>query len=184
MIAEGFDEPSRPYYFFIERLYKISVDTNTSKELLNNLTSSKNLYLHDCYIRVLGVTGEHEALKHLEKYVASIQKVPDNYAMAYYSIYSIGLLGDTKAVPSLEILLQKSNSTPEFRLLGFPVAVALFLLTGRNNYDFVNSAGETQTLIVTPRLSEARQVIIHSQGRKRTYRELIILDRIFRNPDW
>jgi hypothetical protein len=184
ILAEGIDEPSCGYYFFMERIYRISKDSNISEEFLDYLSNNENLYLHDSYIRVLGVTGEHKALTHLENSLGFLQRAADNFPIMYYSIYSIGLIGDHRAVPFLENLLEKSNSVSELRILGFPTAVALFMLTGGNNYYFVNSAGERQTLIVTPRLSEARKVIVEAKGRKRTYREMIILDKIYRHPDW
>jgi hypothetical protein len=184
ILAEGFDEPSRAYYFFIERIYKISEDSNISKDFLGYLSNNENPYLHDSYIRILGVYGERNALTHLENSLGSLQRAGDNLPITYYTIYSIGLIGDHKAILFLENLLEKSNSVPGLQILGFPTAVSLFILTGNNSYYFANKAGEKQALIVTPRLSEARKVIVESKGRKRTYREMIALDKIFRHPDW
>lgn len=183
-LAEGFDEPSRPYYFFVERIYKISNDSDASKKLLDYLGNKENLHLQNLVIRLLGVTGEREALPHLRRLLDPLKGTADNLFVMYYAIYSIGLIGDDRAVSLLENVLEACNSVGEIRTLGFPTAVALFILTGDTKHYFLNSAGERQTLIVTSRLSGARKVILQSKGRKRTYQEMITLDKIFRHPDW
>ena len=68
IIAEGFDEPSAQYYYFVKKIYKLSTKKNIEVQYLNNIKSSINEYLHSQYIRVLGVTGDQKSIPVLQKY--------------------------------------------------------------------------------------------------------------------
>lgn len=182
-LAEGFGEPSAPYYLFLERVYKISERNDIGKEIVESLSNDEDRYLRDCYIRVLGVTGEHGSLQLLES-ISNSEIKERNFPIIFYSIMSIGLLGDNRAVPFLEKFLEKNVSDLQSHFLDFTAVNALYLLTGSDNYYFINSSGERQRLIITKRLSEARKVITEAKGRKRTYEEMIVLDKIFRHPDY
>ena len=62
------------------------------------------------------------------------------------------------------------------------ISVALYLLTGENNYEFINSMGRKQNLLLTKGLIDARKVIVSSKNRKRTAQEMVTTDKIFRPP--
>ena len=62
MVAEGFDEPSTLYYASIERIYKISEKKNVGEKFIEHLIEGENQHLQNCYIRVLGVIGEKDAI--------------------------------------------------------------------------------------------------------------------------
>lgn len=182
-LAENFDEPSIPYYYFLERVYKISESNDIGNEILIKLTNYEDQYLHDCYIRILGVIGKHASLQYLES-ISNTTIKEKNFPLLFYSIPSIGLLGDEKAIPFLENYLEKNIDDLQSNFLDYTTVSSLYLLTGRDNFYFINSAGEKQRLIINERLSNARKIIVESKGRKRTYEEMITLDKIFRHPDY
>lgn len=179
-IAEGFDDPSTPFYTLIERAYKIYSCSDHQNLLTNFLKESKNQHLIDTYIRAAGVTGDTISKVELIK----LYRAFDNHTYEvrlHYIITSLGLLGANDAIPFLEGLLSNQEKVI---VSGSTVAVSLFLITGQNHYRFVNTFGNEQKLILTDDLIRARQVILDSKNRKRTYQEMIILDNLFRSPDY
>lgn len=182
-IAEGFDEPSKPYYFVLERIYKLSDKEIYSKKITKYLSKDENRYLHDIYIRILGVLGDKESLFELEQIYIKYQQDQRYKATLYYVIKSMGLIGDKEIVPFLERLL-KNHDELNVQISGSNIAVALYLITGRSDYYFTNSSGERQKLILTDNLTKAREVIVSSKGRDRNFDEMIILDNVYRSPTW
>jgi hypothetical protein len=182
-IAEGFDEPSRSYYFTLERIYKLSEKNNFSKKITKYLFKDENRYLHDIYIRILGVLGDKESLHELEQIYIKYQHDQRYRATLYYVIKSMGLIGDKEIVPFLETLLKKYDEL-NVQVSGSNIASALYLITGSSDFYFTNSSGERQRLILTDNLIKARQIIVSSKGRSRKFEEMIILDNVYRPPKW
>jgi len=182
-IAEGFDEPSTSYYFILERIYKLSGKNDFSKKITQTLSKDENRYLHDIYIRILGVLGYRESLHELEQIYIKCQHDQRYKATLYYTIKSMGLIGDKEIVSLLETLLTKYDEL-NVQVSGSNIASALYLITGRSDYYFTNTSGEQQKLILTDNLLKAREVIVSSKGRVRKYDEMIILDNVFRPPTW
>lgn len=179
-IAEGFDDPSVPFYILIDQAYKIYSNSDRKEIIANFLDDSKQGHLVDIYIRVAGVIGDSASSNELTKLYDKFDNTANKVSL-HYIVTSLGLLGEKSAIPFLEDLLMNQKIV---RVSGSTVAVSLFLITGRNNYQFVNSLGNEQKLILTDDLTRARQVILESKNRKRTYKELIILDNLFRAPHY
>jgi hypothetical protein len=182
-IAEGFDEPSTPYYFVIERIYKLSEKRNISKKITQYLSKDENRYLHNIYIRILGVLGDKESLHELEQIYIKYQHDKRYKVTVYYVIKSMGLIGDKEIAPLLETLLRKYVEL-NVQISGSNIASALYLITGNSNYHFTNSSGERQKLILTNNLTKAREVIVSSKGRRRNFEEMKILDKVYRPSTW
>ena len=182
ILAEGFDEPSTPFYFVIERIYKLSEKKNISDKLINKLANGDNLYLHDIYIRLLGVLGKKESLYELEKIYIKYQKDKNYRARLYYVIKSMGLIGNEEIVPLLETINLKYNEL-QVQVSGANIAAALYLITGSSGYYYDDILNERQKLYLTEELIKAREVIVASKDRKRTFNEMVILDKTFRPPD-
>ena len=182
-VAEGFDEPSKPFYLVIERIYKLSEKKKFEERLIKYLNSDENRYLHDIYIRILGVIGKKISLHDLEKIYIKNQHNKKYKATLFYVIRSMGLIGTEEIVPFLETLLDKYGEL-QVQVSGSNIASALFLITGNDGYIFTDSQGEQQKLYLTEALIEARRVIKASRGRDRTFNEMLVLDRLYRPPDW
>jgi hypothetical protein len=182
ILAEGLDEPSRPFYFVIDRIYKLSQEQNVSKRFIDNLANGKNRFLHDIYIRALGVVGDTRALYELERLYTKYQHYGDYRATLYYAVRSMGLIGNPEIVPFLETLLSKYNDL-QVQVSESNIVTALYLITGRTDYHFSNGSGERQRLFLTKSLVEARNVIVSSKDRQRTLNEMIMLDTLYRPPD-
>lgn len=179
-MAEGFDDPSMPFYTLIERAYKIYSYGDHHNLLADFLNESENKHLIDTYIRAAGIIGDTASKDELIKLYGEFDN--HNYEVRlHYIIKSIGLLGINDAIPFLAGLL--SDQEKVF-VSGSTIAVSLYLITGQDHYRFVNELGNEQKLILTDDLKRARQVILDSKNRKRTYQEMIILDNLFRAPDY
>ena len=182
-IAEGLDEPSKPYYFILERIYKLSENSNFSKKITEYLSKGEKRYLHDNYIRILGVLGDKESLHDLEQIYIKYQHDQRYKSTIYYVIKSMGLIGDKEIVPLLETLLKKYDQL-DVQVSGSNIASALYLITGSSDYYYINNSGKQQKLILTDNLRKARKVIVSSEGRSRNIEEMIILDNFYRPPTW
>ncbi len=179
-IAEGFDEPSIPFYLLIEQAYKIYSNGNHQNIIANFLNESENKHLINSYIRTAGVIGDISSKIELIDLYREYDN-PNYRARLYYIVKSLGLLGVADVVPFLENLLSNQEKVI---ISGSTIAVSLYLITGQDHYRFVNTLGNEQKLILTDDLIRARQVILDSKNRKRTYQEMIILDNLFRSPDY
>lgn len=178
ILAGGSNQPSSLFNFAIERIYKLSEKKDIGKKLIKELKEHGDFFsLQDLYVRTLGVIGEEDAFPCLmEIYIRNQDK---KVAVLDTVILSLGLLGKEDAVPILERILNREDGW--FALLNFPIAQSLYLLTGKK-YTFINSRGESQELFVTPELLQAREVIVATKGKKRKYKDMLILDKLFRPP--
>ena len=144
------------------------------------LNESKNKHLLNRYIRAAGVTGDIPSKVELINLYRKYDN--DTYEVRlHYTVKSLGLLGVNDVIPFLENLLSDQDKVT---VSGSTIAVSLFLITGEDHYRFVNHLGNEQNLILTDDLVRARQVILESKNRKRTYQEMISLDNLFRSPDY
>ena len=183
-VAEGFNEPSIPFYFVLDRIYKLSSKKDFGRKLIADLSEDENRYLHELYIRILGVIGESEALYSLQQTYIKNQHDENSKVTLYYTIKSMGLMGEIEIVPFLEKLLEKYKEL-DVLVSGSNIAVALYLITGKDNIYFFNSEGQMQRLVLDENLIKAKRIIATSKGRSRTLKEMIELDtRVFRPPDW
>ena len=179
-MAEGFDEPSMPFYILIDQAYKIYSSRDHQNLLTTFLNESENQHLIDTYIRVAGVIGDTASKSKLINLYKEFNN-PTYKVRLHYIVKSIGLLGTKDAIPFLQNLLSYQGKAI---VSGSTIAVSLFLITGQDHYRFFNTLGNEQKLILTDDLIRARQVMLDSKNRKRTYQEMIILDNLFRSPDY
>ena len=174
-MAEGFDVPSKPYYFLIERIYKIAASRDIATEITQNLQSGRKEHLHNLYLRILGVIGKPPSPDILLEQYARYENDPAGVARLRHLIETMGLSGDTEYIAFLKSLLDRTDQkNSDTRYL---IARSLYLITGEKY------RANEEELHISPELAEARKVIVASQNRKRTFREMVVLDRIFRPPD-
>jgi len=175
MIAEGSNEPSSLHNFTIERIYKIAEKKEIGEKLVKNIKENKKNNLHTFYIRILGVIGEEATLPCLMEIYIKHQEETKSIKV-YNVIKSLGLLGKEEAVPFLERILNRED---RWIVLNPPIAESLYLLTG-NQYKFINPQGEMQKLHLYNELLRAREVILNTKLRKRNFKDMVILDKLFR----
>lgn len=176
LIAEGQNKPSNLYHFFLYRIYRIAEKKDIGEELIQNINTGKNEFLFCQYIRVLGVIGEIDAIPYLIKIYTYYQGKNSGVAksMKDFVIRSLGRIGDEQVVPFLEAILNKQQTY----WLNSVIASSLYLLTGER-YEFDYSQGESYKFVATKDLMQARQVILNSKGKKRTYEDMIVLDKSY-----
>ena len=182
MIAEGFDDPSTPYYLTIDRLYKLAESKKFTDKFLNYLKSDKNEYLHDHYIRAIGVVGNINGSDVLVDLYGKYQHELRHEASINTIIASIGLIGDPKSARFLEDLL-KNPDDPLVKLFYGTIVRSIYLITGRSDYEIPYGLNKKSKLVFIMELVKARKIILESRGRKRTYDEMISLDKIFRGHE-
>jgi hypothetical protein len=84
----------------------------------------------------------------------------------------MGLIDNNDLVPFLETLLRDYDQL-RVQATKYSIARSLYLITG-NKFSYVRIIRE---------LSEARNVILKSKGRKRTLQEMLLLDKLYRPPE-
>jgi hypothetical protein len=129
----------------------------------------------------LGIIGEYYSAVYLIKAYSEYQNKDQSAVTVWYIINSMGLIGNHDAVKLLETLL-KNYDKHGMQVSRYSLARSLYFLTGKR-YDYINSSGEITKIHLTKELKNARKVIEESAGRKRTYDEMIILDKLYRPPE-
>lgn len=181
-MAEGLDKPSKLHYFFVERIYKICAKKNLGPELLENIKSGENEHLQNIYIRTLGIVGERNATTYLIMQYSNYQDRADKKSTLYSIIDSLGMIGNEEAIPILERLLENYDKY-KIQVTRYSIVRALYLLTGKT-YTYSDSSSEKKSITLTKRLENARKVIESTKASKRTFNEMLILDKAFRHPDY
>lgn len=178
--SEGFNEPSKPFYFMVERIYKLSEDESTIHEIDTYISNTKNSNLNEIYLRITGVVGAEDSSQVIKKhYEDSLNAYRSIYAN-YIIVSSMGLTGDSYFIPILETLLENTGNENQISVSKTCVASSLYLITGDSSYNFINESGFKQKLNLSPELINARKAIVNSYGRKRTFGEMVIIDKIYR----
>lgn len=174
-ILEGLNTKSPLYNFTIERIYKIAEKKDIGKNLIAYIEKDENQNLHDLYIRILGVIGEYDAINCLLKTYIKYQDDKNRLFTIYKIISSLGFLGNEEIVPFLESILNK-NSWP---LLNHTIARSLYLITGKP-YVYMDHTGKSQELYLYDGLIQARKVVLSTRGKKRSFDNMLILDKLLR----
>jgi hypothetical protein len=183
MVAEGFDEPSTLYYASIERIYKISEKKKVHEKFIKLLNEGENQHLQNCYIRVLGVIGEEDAISCFMNAYAKYQHNKNFRSTIYAIINSLGLIGSEDVVPLLETLLNKYDEH-HVQVPSSLIAHSLYLITGKSYY-FTSSTGVKERLYLSKERIEARKLIEASKERRRSFEEMVTLDKlIYRPPEY
>jgi hypothetical protein len=180
MAAEGFDEPSILYYASIDRIYKISEKKKVGEKFIRHLTEGENQHLQNCYIRILGVIGEEGAISCFMNAYVKYQHNKNFKSTLYAIINSMGLIGNEDVVPLLETLLKKYDEH-HVQVPGGLIAHSLYLITGKSYY-FTSSSGVKEKLYLSEERIEARKIIEASRERKRTFEEMVTLDKLIYRP--
>jgi len=180
--AKGADVPSRVYYYSTERLYRISESRDVGKYCRERLNNKEFGSDPDEYIHTLGIIGDQHSSSALMKKYVEYQNDPNYRHTVSVIIESIGLIGDEDYLPILKTILDHYEYH-DMRTGRYIIARAIYLISGEN-YEHTNQLGEKMELTITQELLDARNVIVQSKGRKRTFEEMIILDNLFRSPDW
>jgi len=180
VLAEGLDEPSSSFYLILNRVYALAEKDNFTKELVQHLSAGKNANLHDIYIRVLGVVGEETALHELFRIYQRHQNDEASKAVVYYTVTSIGMIGSEEMVPFLETLLEKRKEL-KIQVNELAIANALYLSTGIEKAKAAEFFNGKKHKLSQAQIA-ARRVIASSKGRKRSYDEMLVLDKLYRPP--
>lgn len=177
LMAGGFDSPSKPYFFCLNRIYRLSEKKDLKDKFTNYILQGKKKIYHNLYTRILGIIGEAENTEYLMKPYVQFQHDPNSRSRIYHIIDSMGFSGNTDYVPILEALLNKyKEHNPA--VTKYQIARSFYLLTG-NRYRV-----EQELIYLSSELIDARNVISSSKGRKRTYEEMMILEKVIRPPNW
>jgi len=180
VVAEGLDEPSSMFYFVTERIYKLSTNKSEMNRIIEELESGKNEYLHDLYVRTLGIVGENSDLANyvLVKIYSKYQDNDKKTAIISTVVDSMGFIGNESTNAILERLLENYENH-NMVVAKYPIARSLYLSIGD-----INRVREKSSLdfIITEELKMAREVLVRSEGRYRAFSEMLILANLNR-PD-
>ena len=100
----------------------------------------------------------------------------------YRIVDSLGLIGNKEAVSILERLIE-SNHKYKLKVSEYSIARALYFLTGKL-YAYNDNHSGKKSIVITESLENPRKVIENTRGRKRTFNEMLVLDKVFRHPDF
>ena len=179
-VAQECKRPSASYHYILKKIYEVAEKKEIGKILIDRIKNDQNISLHYHYIRVLGVTGNTNAIGILLiKYVDFLNQKEDNnpgYTLAI--VNSIGLVGDKTAAT----ILKKSLEHYNYKWLNPAIAGALFLITG-NKYNFLDTSDKFHQFKPRKRSLNAYEIISKTRGKKRSLKEMIELDKIFHPPD-
>ena len=181
MVAEGLDQPSVVFNKVIERIYKLSERQDIGKKLTTYLRENRKEHHHNLYIRILGVLGDKRSANDLLKIYVKYQHDENHRSTIYRVVDSLGFISNEEAVPVLERLLTNYDRLG-VQVTQYTIARALYLSTGKSQ-DYKNESGTASSLVVTKELLRARQVIVASRDRKRTFDEMMVLERLLRPPN-
>lgn len=180
-IEAGLDNPSAGYFLVQERIYRLSNRENVTKKILQYLEEDQNKHLHDLYIKTLGVVGEQDVFMHLLRSYSKYQGKKEYSTNVWHIINAMGMIGNPGFTPLLKRLLE-NYSQHRVQVSRYLLARSLYLITG-NQYKYINSEGRETKITLTDELINARKVIVDSENRKRTFEEMLTLDKLFRPPD-
>jgi hypothetical protein len=178
LLAEEFNEPSTPYYFITDRIYKLQAKNDFSDRILTYLANKKYGNLQYRFIRFLGIAGDSRALPILFQLYEKYKNDPNNLHKIHEIIRSFGFISDPQSVHYLEIILRESDHTIANKLKPTIVS-SLFYLTGNTDYRSFSSSKEEEILYLTKNQIDARAVITATKGNNRTYEEMHILTKTY-----
>lgn len=181
LIAEGLDKPSTLYNIVIKKIYSLSTNKKSIEKIKEHLGQDKNDHLHNLYIHVLGINGDRSSAGTLIKAYSRYQHDINHHSTVNQLIDTMGLIANDNLVPFLETLLRHHDKLG-VQATKYSIARSLYLITGEK-YSYMNTAGRNTELQVTGELTEARNVILSSKGRKRTIQEMILLDKLYCPPE-
>jgi len=180
--ARELDEPSSLFYLTTERIYQLSANEEITDKIIGRLEESKDSHLHGLFIKVLGIVGEDDprAINSIIKIYVEYQDNMNRQSLVLKAIATMGYISNTNTISILERLLFNYD---KHRMVApiYSIARSLYLSTG-NNYEYVDVSGEKTKLHITEELLQAREVIVKSRGRYRTFEEMMILENLNR-PD-
>jgi len=166
----------------MDRVYKICEKEDCAPEILRDIKKGANDHALSQYIHTLGIIGEKDAVNYLLMLYSKCQNKADRKSILYSIINSLGVIGDKAAVPILDRLLTDYENY-QVQVTKYSVARALYLITGQR-YTYIDSSGKETKLYLTDELINAQKLIEDSRSRLRTFEEMLILDKIYRPPDW
>lgn len=173
------EQPSKPFYIVLERIYKLSGKDDFVTEMKFCLMGQGRDTYHGIYLRYIGVVGQKWASNDVRSaYAKGLKGIDDEgYFMV---ISSMGLTGNASLAPALEDLLAQSRHDKALKGSGAAIASSLYLITGKSDHVFIDEDGSEKRLSLTPELTNTRKVIVESRGRKRTLAEMVVLDKTYR----
>lgn len=171
---------SKYHQFFINRMYKLSENEDIEEQIIVNMANSDiDSYVLGNYIRIMGVIGGDRSEFYLIKIFGKHQNLQYADYVLFNTVLSMGLSGSKMSEELLDRFISTDMSTNQI-VMQHLAASSLYLLTGEQ-YFFINNRGEKEKLYLTQDLHNARDIIVSSKGRKRTYDEMITLDKLFQH---
>lgn len=181
-MAQGFDIPSKPYYFLTTRIFRLAETKNIEKTFEEHLKANTKPHLHDSYIYLLGIIGQNQSSEPIMKKYIEYQNEPNHRYTIHQVINHMGNSGNTFYSGVLEVLLKNyKNHNP--LASQYEIARALYLVTG-NSQEYIDEKNKKHKLAITEELETARNAIATSKGRRRTLEEMLLIDNVTRPPDW
>jgi hypothetical protein len=162
-----------------DRIYTNVESKGLDLKNLDYILKGNDHRLKNCYIRVLGVVGAENASPIMITAYDKNKNNPNEKSTLYYLIKSLGIIGDKSAIPFMEALLIEYHSK---KTLLHPdiIAESLYLLTGDHDYYNMVESNKGQEHELSGEQIEARSVILMSASRRRTFKEMKILDKLYR----
>ncbi len=179
VFANGFDVPSKPYYFLLERAIALTNEESKYKFLKKSLDNRKDKHLHSMYAYLLGLNGNKTSSDTLLRYYNEHYRKDSHGSTVNSVINAMGLTGNAIFIPTLEAILSTDDSKEK---KGFNIYLAnrsLYLITGDKNLSTDNIHFHIDSSI-----KYARRIIVKSVHKKRSFEEKLLLDQLFRPPGW
>lgn len=181
-MTQGFDVPSKPYYFLTTRIFSLAETKSIEKTFEKNLETNTKPHLHDSYIYFLGIIGQNLSIEPIMKKYIEYQDDPNHRGTINQVINHMGNSGNSFYSSVLEVLLKKYKKHNPLASQ-YQIARSLYLVTG-NNQEYVDENNIKYELLITEELKIARNSIANSKGRRRTLEEMLLIDNVTRPPDW
>jgi hypothetical protein len=178
--AAGLNRPSVLYSLIQNRIYKLVAEKGKGASIYNSFKSGKNNHLEQDYIKVLGIIGGYLSIDDLTEVYYKQKDNEKSIILTWYVISSMGMTGDVGYVPLLESLLSNYDDK-KMQVSRYLIARSLYMITGKR-INYINSTGEKVELAITDELKSIRKLIQHSKGKKRSYKEMLALERFYLPP--
>ena len=175
-VSDCFGSNSAVGKFTLKLIYKIPDDKLKIKlfKIFNN--NYESAYINT-YIRIAGVIGDNDFIVPIMKLYSSIQGDNKKISTRYYIFTSLGLFGNKKYSVFLEKILDHYDEHG-VDVSRFVLARSIYLLTG-NVFSVSSRKNEYDLMYLSEELKDIKKTLHESSGRKRSYREKLILDRLY-----
>ena len=165
---------SSTYEFLLERIYKI-ISSDEEGDYLKYLDEADNKYFHTTWLRILSVSGVENMDKFVFNDISETDKNDYSSDLIYHYLISAGKSDSVISIPLLKSYLDSDDSDGPSKMFS---AGSMYLLNGT-----LPSKSDDYYFVLSEKQYLAREAILNSRGRRRTYDEMITIDQPYRRTE-